>query len=179
MDVQLAGLVEESVVDGPGMRFVIFTQGCEHHCVGCHNPQTHDPKGGEAVSIGWLKEQIDKQKLIRGITFSGGEPFMQAEAMAELARYAKGKKLHTLAYTGYTLEEILVMSKTDKGVADFLSSLDMLVDGPFILKERDITLKFRGSANQRILDVPKSLAQGKAVLWEDPNEIMLKAFHRD
>lgn len=179
MDVQLAGLVEESVVDGPGMRFVIFTQGCEHHCVGCHNPQTHDPNGGETVSVDWLKEQIDHQKLVRGITFSGGEPFMQAEAMAELARYAKEKNLHTLAYTGYTLEQLLAMSKTNKGVADFLSLLDMLVDGPFILAERDITLKFRGSKNQRLLDAVKSLAQGKAVLWEDPNEVMLRQFHRD
>ena len=168
MDVQLAGLIEESVVDGPGMRFVIFTQGCEHHCAGCHNPQTHDPNGGETVSVDWLKEQIDAQKLIRGITFSGGEPFMQSEAMAELARY-----------TGYTFEELLAMGKTDKGTADFLASLDMLVDGPFVLAQRDITLKFRGSKNQRLLDAPKSLAQGKAVEWEDPNEVMLRQFHRD
>ena len=104
---------------------------------------------------------------------------MQAEAMAELARYAKGKNLHTLAYTGYTFEELLVMSRTDNGVRDFLSSLDMIVDGPFVLAERDITLKFRGSKNQRLLDAVKSLAQGKAVLWEDPNEVMLRQFHRD
>ncbi len=179
MDVQLAGLVEESVVDGPGMRFVIFTQGCEHRCVGCHNPQTHDPNGGETVTVDWLKEEINHQKLIRGITFSGGEPFMQAEAMAELARYAKEKKLHTLAYTGYTFEQLLAMGETNKGAADFLASLDMLVDGPFILAQRDITLKFRGSTNQRLLDVPKSLLKGQAVLWEDPNEVMLRQFHRD
>ena len=104
---------------------------------------------------------------------------MQAEAMAKLARYAKGKHLHTLAYTGYTFEQLLTMSETDNGVADFLSSLDMLVDGPFVLAERDITLKFRGSKNQRLLDAPKSLAQGKAVEWEDPNEVMLRQFHRD
>lgn len=179
MDVQLAGLVEESVVDGPGMRFVIFTQGCEHHCEGCHNPQTHDPSGGETVTLDWLKEQIDKQKLIRGITFSGGEPFLQAAAMAELARYAKEKNLHTLAYTGYTFEELLRMSKTEQDVADFLSQLDMLVDGPFILAQRDITLKFRGSKNQRLLDAAKSLKEGKAVAWEDPNEAILRQFYRD
>lgn len=179
MNVQLAGLVEESVVDGPGMRFVIFTQGCEHGCVGCHNPQTHDPNGGETVTLGWLKDQIDKQKLIRGITFSGGEPFLQAEAMAQLASYAKSKNLHTLAYTGYTFEELLDMSKTKSGVADFLTQLDMLVDGPFILSQRDITLKFRGSTNQRLLDAPRSLKEGRAVLWEDPNEAILRQFHRD
>lgn len=179
MNVQLAGLVEESVVDGPGMRFVIFTQGCKHHCEGCHNPQTHDVKGGQTVTIEYLKEQIDKQQLIRGITFSGGEPFLQAGAMARLARYAKSKNLHTLAYTGYTFEQLYQMSRTDREIADFLSHLDMLVDGPFILAERDITLQFRGSRNQRILDIPASLQQEKAVVWEDPNEVMLRQFHRD
>ncbi|MBQ8682718.1 MAG: anaerobic ribonucleoside-triphosphate reductase activating protein [Selenomonadales bacterium] len=174
MNVQLAGLVEESVVDGPGMRFVIFTQGCNHGCVGCHNPQTHDPAGGETVTVDWLEKQIDKQKLIRGITFSGGEPFLQSKAMAHLAHYAKTKNLHTLAYTGYTFEQLLAMSETEVGIADFLAQLDMLVDGPFVLEERDITLQFRGSKNQRILDVPKSLKKGKAVFWEDPNEAILK-----
>lgn len=179
MNVQLAGLVEESVVDGPGMRFVIFTQGCKHHCEGCHNPQTHDVKGGQTVTIEYLEEQIDKQQLIRGITFSGGEPFLQAAAMARLARYAKKKNLHTLAYTGYTFEKLLDLSRTDAGITDLLAHLDMLVDGPFILAERDITLQFRGSRNQRILDVPASLQQGKAVIWEDPNEAILRQFHRD
>lgn len=179
MNVQLAGLVEESVVDGPGMRFVIFTQGCKHQCEGCHNPQTHDMNGGQTVTISYLEEQIDKQQLIRGVTFSGGEPFLQPKAMAHLARYAKNKGLHTMAYTGYTFEKLLSMSKTDRDIADFLSHLDMLVDGPFILAQRDITLQFRGSSNQRILDVPASVRQGEAVIWQDPNEVMLRQFHRD
>ncbi len=179
MDVQLAGLVEESVVDGPGMRFVIFTQGCKHDCEGCHNPQTHDLASGEKVTVDYLKEEIDKQQLIRGITFSGGEPFLQAKAMAVLARYAKEKGLHTLAYTGYTFEQLMKLSCKDKAITDFLSQLDMLVDGPFILAERDITLQFRGSRNQRILDMPASLKKGEAVIWEDPNDVILRQFHRD
>lgn len=179
MNVQLAGLVEESVVDGPGMRLVIFTQGCKHDCEGCHNPQTHDLDGGETVTVDDLKDKIDHQKLIRGITFSGGEPFLQSKAMAVLARYAKEKGLHTLAYTGYTFEQLDAMRQDDQAIADFLSQLDMLVDGPFILAERDITLQFRGSRNQRILDMPASLKKGEAVIWEDPNEVMLKQFHRD
>lgn len=179
MNVQLAGLVEESVVDGPGMRFVIFTQGCKHDCEGCHNPQTHDLDGGETVTVDDLKDKIDHQQLIRGITFSGGEPFLQSKTMAVLARYAKEKGLHTLAYTGYTFEQLYAMRQDDQAIADFLSQLDILVDGPFILAERDITLQFRGSRNQRILDMPASLKKGEAVIWEDPNEIMLRQFHRD
>ncbi|MDO4270512.1 MAG: anaerobic ribonucleoside-triphosphate reductase activating protein [Eubacteriales bacterium] len=162
--IRIAGTVGESIVDGPGFRYTLFTQGCPHHCPGCHNPQTHDFAGGQNADLDDLLRDMCRNPLVSGVTFSGGEPFCQPEPLYLLAVELKKKGKHLMAYTGYTFEQLL--SQSDPFVQKLLSQLDLLVDGPFIEAERDIDLKFRGSANQRVLDVPKSLA-ANAPVWAE------------
>ena len=159
--IRLAGVVRESIVDGPGIRFTVFVQGCPHHCPGCHNPQTHDPEGGYDCAPQRLLEEIDRDPLVRGVTFSGGEPFSQAEPFTELAKLLKANGYEVASYTGYTFEELL--ENGTPAQKQLLAALDILVDGEFVLAQRNLDLRFRGSENQRILDVPQSLAQGRAV----------------
>ncbi|MBP2649694.1 MAG: nrdG [Firmicutes bacterium] len=165
MKLKIAGTVKESVVDGPGIRFVIFTQGCPHNCVGCHNPKTHDPAQGTVTTTEALLAEIANAKLIRGITFSGGEPFLQPEPLTIIAEQTKAFNLNIVTYSGYTFEKLLVMAASDKAVERLLKHTDLLVDGPYLEAERDISLAFRGSRNQRLVDVKKSLVSGHAVLW--------------
>lgn len=153
MPLRLFGTVSESIVDGPGIRFVVFVQGCPHHCEGCHNPLSHDPCGGTLSSVSEVWSKISAMPHLDGVTFSGGEPFTHAAALAELGRLARLKGLNVMTYSGYTYERLLDMAKTDKSVRDLLGVTNYLVDGPFVLAQRDITLKYRGSRNQRILDV--------------------------
>lgn len=157
-NVRIAGVVDESIVDGPGIRFVIFTQGCPHGCPGCHNPQTHDFSGGKDVLISQLLANIQADPLLSGVTFSGGEPFCQAKPLAELARVLKLGGKHIMAYTGYTWDQLLEMD--DHSVQALLHLCDVLVDGPFIQEQRDLSLRFRGSRNQRLIDVQASLLAG-------------------
>ena len=163
MLIKLAGLVPESYVDGPGIRFAIFTQGCPHHCKGCHNPETHDFNGGRTADTDRIFKKITENPLIKGVTFSGGEPFCQPEPLADLGRKLKEKCYHIMSYSGYTFEELLEKGRDDSAVMELLSCLDILVDGRFVLSERSLELKFRGSKNQRLIDVPLSLKSGKAV----------------
>ena len=156
-DLRIAGTVGESITDGPGFRFTIFTQGCPHHCEGCHNPQTHDFNGGEVVDTDVLWEKIRKNILLSGVTLSGGEPFEQAGALLDLARKVKGIGLELAAYSGYTYEQIL-SAGGDK--FELLKLCDVLVDGRFVLAEKSLMLRFRGSKNQRLIDVQKSLKNG-------------------
>ncbi len=158
--IQVAGKVEESIVDGPGLRFVLFTQGCPHHCSGCHNPETHDPSGGVRVRLDEVYRKIVKNPLVHGVTLSGGEPFVQASALRQLVLALKKQNFHLMIYSGYIYENLL----EDKERYALLELIDVLVDGPFIEAKRSLELPFRGSSNQRILDVPASLAAGKAVL---------------
>lgn len=167
MNIRIAGIEKESVVDGPGLRFVVFTQGCPHECPGCHNPQTHDPAGGKLIAVQEVFKMIKQAKLIRGVTFSGGEPFMQAQAVAYLAEQTKSLGLNTMTYTGFVFEQLLVMSAKKKYIRELLQNTDILVDGPFIEAQKDLRLVFRGSANQRLLDVPQSLKAGRVVEWEN------------
>ena len=160
--LRIAGVVNDSIVDGPGYRFTIFTQGCPHRCPGCHNPQTHDPRGGSWIDTDELMGQILANPLLEGVTFSGGEPFSQAEILAQLGREIKKHGLSLWCYSGYTLESLLAMNKPS--VNHLLEVADVLVDGPFILEERDLELSFRGSRNQRLIDLPASLASGQAVM---------------
>lgn len=153
LPLRLYGTVSESVVDGPGIRFVIFVQGCPHHCPGCHNPLSHDPDGGTLTDTASLWKTVLEHPYIDGVTFSGGEPFTHAAALAEIGRLAREKGLNVMTYTGYTWERLLELAKTDRGVHELLSVTNYLVDGPFVLAQRDLTLKYRGSRNQRILDV--------------------------
>lgn len=162
MLIRLAGLVPESIVDGPGLRFAIFVQGCPHRCEGCHNPETHDFNAGRLADTERLFQKIQEYPLIHGVTFSGGEPFCQPEPLAALAKALKAAGYHLMCYSGYTFEELLERSKEDLHTRELLERLDLLVDGRFELAQRSLELKFRGSRNQRILDVPKSLAAGKA-----------------
>lgn len=156
-----APLQADSIVDGPGIRAVIWTQGCGHKCPGCHNPETHSFKAGFLKDIEELKQEIDDCSLIDGITLSGGDPFFQPEASLELAKYAKEKGLNVWAYSGFTFEELLLISKTKKVMRDLLENIDVLVDGKFVLEKKSLELNFRGSTNQRIVNVEKSLKQEK------------------
>lgn len=152
-ELNIAGIVEESIVDGPGVRFVIFVQGCPHACPGCHNPDTHSFDGGYKISTDELYRKIHENPLVKGVTFSGGEPFCQADALAELGARLQNEGYNLFVYSGYTLSTLLQMADTKIGVKQLLSVCNYLVDGPFLEKERDLTLKFRGSKNQKIYDI--------------------------
>lgn len=166
MEIRIAGTVAESIVDGPGIRFVVFAQGCQHRCPGCQNPETHPLDGGKLTTVEELFDQIKEQKLLKGVTFSGGEPFLQAPAFAQLGKLVKASGLDLVVYTGYLFEELLAWQKEEPAVGELLEQTDLLVDGPFLLAERDLNLPYRGSRNQRILKVKESLKQRRAVLWE-------------
>ncbi len=164
--LRLSGIVRESIVDGNGLRFVVFCQGCPHHCPGCHNPQTHDFSGGKEVSLSRILAEIRKNPLLRGVTFSGGEPFCQAAAFAELGRQVKAlpNGLDVTVYSGYTYEQLAEKALTDPGIAALLEISDFLVDGPYLEDQRDLSLLFRGSRNQRYIDLKRTLRKGTAVL---------------
>ena len=162
MSIRIAGIATESVVDGPGLRLVIFCQGCFHNCRNCHNPETQDPHGGREVKEAELLEIIDSTPLIRGVTFSGGEPMLQADKLVPIARYVKAVKHYNLVvYTGYVFEDLLEISEENTAVSELLQYTDWLIDGPYIEEERDLSLAFRGSRNQRIIDVRRSLESGR------------------
>lgn len=165
-NLRIAGVVNESIVDGKGIRYTIFVQGCPHHCEGCHNPQTHDFSGGNEITIQQLLKDIQKDPLLSGVTFSGGEPFCQPEALAALGKEIKALGLDITIYSGYTFEELWLMSEKNKAIRELLKIADILIDGKFILEQKSLMLKFRGSKNQRIIDVPKSITAGKAIETE-------------
>ena len=148
--LRVSGIVEESIVDGPGLRYVVFTQGCPHHCKGCHNPQTHSFEGGFLLSAEAALSQLQENPLLSGITLSGGEPFEQAEALCALAKGVKAQGKNVMTYTGYVFEALL--ARNDPWINRLLDLTDILVDGPYKEELRDLELQFRGSANQRLLD---------------------------
>ncbi len=158
--LELSGIVSDSIVDGPGIRTTIFSQGCPHHCPGCHNPETWAFGCGTRIPVEAVVEIVESNPLCRGVTFSGGEPFAQAEGFARLARVLKEKGYEIASYSGYTFEELLRGSEAQK---ELLRSIDILIDGRFILAQKSLEIAFRGSRNQRILDIKKSLAEGRAV----------------
>lgn len=165
--IRIAGIINESIVDGPGIRMVVFAQGCRHNCPGCHNPETHSFDGGTLVSVDSIIEQAKRNPLLDGITFSGGEPFEQAEAFAVLAREAKKINLDIMTYTGYTYEYIMANSAGHRGWAELLNETDILVDGRYEEEKRNLLLKFRGSENQRIIDVKRSKAGNRIIVIDD------------
>ncbi|MEI8054658.1 MAG: anaerobic ribonucleoside-triphosphate reductase activating protein [bacterium] len=156
--LRIAGIIKESVVDGPGLRYVIFTQGCPHRCVGCHNPDTQDFAGGYDISITKLLDSINETKLIDGVTFSGGEPFAQAAACAKLAELIKQNKnnLNIITYSGYYYAELLSMATKNPAIEKFLQSTDILIDGPYDVNKNDLNLSFRGSSNQNIIKLSET-----------------------
>lgn len=162
MKIRLAAdLQPDSIVDGEGIRTVIWTQGCPHNCLGCHNPSTHDFKDGLLIDVEEVKQILSNIKYQDGITFSGGDPLCQPEACLEIAKYARGLKMSVWCYTGYTYEQLMIMSKSNKNILNFLNNIDVLIDGKFILEEKSLNIAFRGSKNQRIIDVQKSLKENK------------------
>lgn len=170
MKIRLAAYLQpDSIVDGEGIRTVIWTQGCPHHCLGCHNPETHDMEGGALVDLEEVHEIIDSLEGQDGITFSGGDPFMQPKACSEIAKYARKKGYTIWAYTGYTFEQLISLSKTKPEIMDFLKEIDILVDGKFELSKKSYNTLFRGSSNQRMIDVYESLKKKKAILVEKYN----------
>ena len=160
-------LQSDSIVDGPGLRTVIWTQGCGHKCPGCQNPQTWDFEGGGEVPLDMVYEAIDELEYQQGITFSGGDPMYQPYPCAKIAKYCKDKGYNIWVYTGFTYEELMKMSKKDDIYLEFLKYVDVLVDGRFVMKERDLNQLFRGSRNQRLIDIPKSLKSKKVVLFDE------------
>jgi anaerobic ribonucleoside-triphosphate reductase activating protein len=178
MNLKIAGLVNDSIVDGPGLRYTVFVQGCPHHCEGCHNPQTWDFDGGRTETVDEVFEQIIVNPILDGVTFSGGEPFCQCLPLAQLADKIlsyKDRSLNVMAYTGFEFEYLVAHSTEENGYLTLLEKLDYLVDGRFELDKKSYELKFMGSSNQRFLDVKKSLKEGKAVLAHDPwDDITIK-----
>ena len=166
MLLRIAGRVGESIVDGPGIRYAVFVQGCPHHCEGCHNPETWSFDGGELIDTAKIFDEMTSDPLLDGVTFSGGEPFCQCAALTEMAdmiRAFKGFALNIISYTGFTFEELVDKATLENGYMELLKRLDVLVDGKFVLSERTLELPFRGSRNQRYIDVPASLKAGFAV----------------
>jgi anaerobic ribonucleoside-triphosphate reductase activating protein len=159
-------LQQDSVVDGPGLRTVIWTQGCIHNCKDCHNPETHAFDGGKYKLINEIIEEI---KLIgQNVTFSGGDPFLQPMQCAIIAKYCKKNGLNVWAYTGFTFEQLVELDNQD--INEFLKCIDVLVDGKFDISKKSLECKYRGSSNQRIIDVQATLKNKQVVLWKDPYE---------
>lgn len=164
MEIRLSGVVNDSIVDGAGIRLTVFTQGCPHHCIGCHNPQTHDPQGGYIEDTDFILATLAENPLLDGVTLSGGEPLDQPAACAQIAEGTKKLGLNVWAYTGYLWENLIEKGSPD--VLLLLQHIDVLIDGPFLEDQRSLELLFCGSKNQRIIDVKKSLETERIVLWK-------------
>ena len=160
-NIRLSGIAYESLVNGPGMRRVFFAQGCKHDCEGCFNPETHDFSGGEERNMDELIEGVLKNKMIKGVTFSGGDPIEQADKFSYMAKAFKKSGLNIWCYTGYTFEKLLEKMKKEESIKVLLENIDVLVDGKFEINNKKDGLRFRGSTNQRIIDVKDSLNKGK------------------
>lgn len=161
-ELAILDIVEDTVVDGPGFRTTVYASGCPHHCPGCHNPQSWDKTAGHIVSV-----EVVAHKLLdhpfANVTFSGGDPLMQVEAFTRLARKIKSESRKTIwCYTGYRYEEIAGSSR----LSVILPYIDVLVDGRFERDLKDTALLFRGSTNQRLIDVNKSISAGSVCLFE-------------
>ncbi len=165
--IRLQGIIRESIVDGPGIRFVIFSQGCPHKCTDCHNPETHDFTGGYDCKIEKIIEAISENPNVDKVTFSGGEPTCQCEAFANIAAALKKRNIHILMYSGYTFEQLMERSKNEEDLRRLLKYVDVLIDGPYMKEDRDLTLKFRGSSNQRIINLPMSMEKEKVILQSE------------
>ena len=163
--IRIFGVVSDSIVDGAGYRTAIFTQGCPHHCEGCHNPASHDLSGGTEWTLEDVEKKFTGNPLLDGITLSGGEPFLQPIPCAELARRAHGQGLTVWTFSGYAYEELLRRGEKDEAIHALLNETDVLVDGPFLLAERSLDLLYCGSRNQRVIDMQKTREKGEVVLF--------------
>ena len=175
--VRLAGIAYESLVNGPGIRRVFFAQGCKHNCKGCFNPETHSFDKGIVLEIDKLIKDVLENPMITGVTFSGGDPIEQAHSFSYMAKILKNKGLNIWCYTGFTFEQLLIMTRSNKKLLELLNTIDVLVDGKFILEEKSFDVIFRGSKNQRILDIKKSLSLKKACevsKYKNKEEVVIK-----
>ena len=163
MVIRMCGIEPESIVDGPGFRYVVFVQGCPHHCTGCHNPESWAFDAGEDMTVSEILDEIRSNPNLGGVTFSGGEPFEQVPALLELAKMIKAEGLSLMSYSGYTLEELL--ERHDPATDELLGLLDLLVDGRYVEAERNLTLVYRGSENQRVIDMNKTRKTGKVEIF--------------
>lgn len=176
--IKLYGTAPGSIVDGPGIRFGVFVQGCTHHCPDCHNPKSQPHVGGIEKTVSEIIDEFDAADSCAGITLSGGEPFEQAEALAELAEAFKQKRTNVWCYTGYLFEDLMSFASGEStpaatkycnethaaGIFKLLKNIDVLVDGPFLKEQKSYDALFRGSTNQRLIDIPKTLERGEIVL---------------
>ena len=167
--MRIANWISDSIVDGPGLRFTVFTQGCPHHCPGCHNPDTWAPEGGREADLVELAALMERNPLLQGLTLSGGEPFLQAADCAALAQRARTRGLDVWTYTGYTWEALAASGRPDWTA--LLDATDVLVDGPFVQARKSYDALFRGSDNQRLIDVKRTRARGQVVLWTRPDPL--------
>lgn len=175
MQIRLAApLQSDSVVDGYGVRTVIWTQGCSHNCPFCQNPSTHSFEGGELFTLEEIFSELDNLEGQNGITLSGGDPLFQIDAVCEIAKYAQKIGLNVWCYTGFTYEEIKEMGKKNKKYLEFLKYLDVLVDGKFEIAKKNLDLLFRGSSNQRLIDIKETLKKKKVVLLAESDGILEK-----
>lgn len=210
-EFRVFGLVSDSIVDGPGLRYGVFVQGCSHGCPGCHNPESHDPAGGQEASVETIVGELAANKLISGVTLSGGEPFEQATVCAEIGERAHDLGLNVWTYTGYRYEDLEALARgyravgnagdacgarsacgagdaceadanegSDEqrfplldalGVARLLDVTDVLVDGPFVESLKSLGLQWRGSSNQRVIDMAATRDQGTVVLWSCASDL--------
>ena len=166
MEIRIFGLADDSIVDGPGVRYTVFVQGCPHHCPGCHNPASHDFSGGTLLDTDGIIRKISENPLLDGVTLSGGEPMCQPEACRIIADAAHARHMNVWCYTGYTLENLL--KENDPARMALLHSIDVLVDGRFVLEKKSLALLYCGSSNQRLIDVPKTLQTGEIARWTPP-----------
>lgn len=164
--IRLSGIAYESLVNGPGIRRVFFSQGCKHNCDGCFNPDTHDFNGGELRNMDELIEDVRANPMIKGITFSGGDPLEQADKFAYMAKKFKAMNLNIWCYTGYKYEEIVIKFNENKALKELVENIDVLIDGKFDKSKKEERLKYRGSSNQRVIDVKKSLDNNEVILKE-------------
>ena len=163
--IRLYGTAADSIVDGPGLRYAVFVQGCTHECPGCHNPESQPACGGTVRAIDDIVDEIEANGLVGGVTLSGGEPFEQCAACLVLARKLKAQGLGLWIYSGDVYEDLLA-GRPDPLAPELLACCDVLVDGPFVQALNSYDLAWKGSSNQRVIDLAASREAGAVVLWQ-------------
>lgn len=163
--LQMYGTANDSIVDGPGLRYSVFVQGCSHRCKGCHNQDSQPCEGGYPLSVEQIVADVESNKLIQGVTLTGGEPFEQCAEVLDLARALSGKGYSLWIYSGYLFEDLMAGRPHEKA-PELLALCDVLVDGPFVQELNSYDLKWKGSSNQRVIDLKKTMQKGSVVLWE-------------
>jgi len=167
MKLKVAGIIRESVVDGPGVRLAVYVQGCAHRCPGCHNPGTWDQAGGIEMDTGEIIDLLPSTGTLSGVTLSGGEPFDQPAALLSLADALTAREINLVLYSGYTFEQLLDRGKRESSITGLLKAGWLLIDGPYLEQQRSRSLPYRGSRNQRLIDLKLSMPAGKAIQWNN------------